>query len=71
MNVSNEIDKHCELEADIKTDNELTIRTEACIILSAVGDAVGFHSGRWEFCYDYKKILQVRHFDDGCHYVTI
>ncbi len=32
-------------------------RFEACIVLSAVGDVIGFKNGRWEFMRDGSKIL--------------
>ncbi|KAL3876717.1 hypothetical protein ACJMK2_034519 [Sinanodonta woodiana] len=40
-----------------KTDEiDTKERFEACMVLSGVGDALGFRNGRWEFCYSGRQI---------------
>ncbi|KAL3876762.1 hypothetical protein ACJMK2_034558 [Sinanodonta woodiana] len=42
----------------LKTDDidKLKERFEACMVLSGVGDALGFRNGCWEFCYSGRQI---------------
>ena len=38
------------------TDAELAERYRASMVLSGVGDAMGYHNGKWEFCHSGRDI---------------
>ena len=40
----------------MSSETELECRYEASMVLTGVGDAMGYKNGDWEFCFDGEKI---------------